>query len=142
MTKMGCKRTDPKQSIKKTRKPLKIDIKNGPVKKNRKPIRHMSKLEEKRQAEYREVRAIVRSKGFNVSELSGEPATWESGFIIELHHIRGRKGPLLCDPFNWIFLTNAQHVYYQKHPTEENRLYLKSIVFEIRIQQGYTKGEK
>lgn len=70
----------------------------------------------------------------NRSELSGHYPDWQSKFLLEPHHIEGRIGKLLLDPFNIIMLTRTEHdTIRQAHTKEE----LLTLVREIRIKQGF-----
>jgi hypothetical protein len=73
----------------------------------------------------------------NQSELDGAYACYLSDFKVEPHHIGGRVGKLLLNPFNIIMLNRTQHTYYQEHNTQENKQKLLDIVKLIRIKQGF-----
>jgi hypothetical protein len=79
----------------------------------------------------------------NTSELDGAYADWQSDFKIEPHHIGGRRGKLLLDPFNIIMLNRTQHDIEQgkikgaKHSKQE----LLAIVKKIRISQGFKEED-
>ena len=75
----------------------------------------------------------------NKSELSGMSPDWQSGFVVDPHHIQCRIGKLYLDPFNIIMLTRIEH------DIEEGKIKgvkigkerLLEIVREHRIGQGY-----
>jgi len=75
----------------------------------------------------------------NRSELSGNYPDWQSRFIVEPHHIEGRIGKRLLDPFNIILLTRTEHdieegkIKGEKQGVDK----LKDLVREIRIKQGF-----
>ncbi len=77
----------------------------------------------------------------NRSELSGELPDWQSGGIVEAHHINGRIGTALIDSFNIIFVTRDEHNEIHASNTWERKQELLEIVRPIRIKQGITKDE-
>jgi len=70
----------------------------------------------------------------NRSELSGANPYWQSDFIVEPHHIEGRTGKRLLDPFNIIMLTRPEHDTIRRTHTREELL---TLVRDIRIKQGF-----
>ena len=74
----------------------------------------------------------------NISELSGTKPDWQSGYLVEPHHIGGRIGKKFLNPFNIIMLTRTEHDiendYKEGCYTKEELL---NIVKPIRIKQGY-----
>ena len=102
----------------------------------------MKPISEKRQAQLKEYYALVVKLSrwcHNRSELSGNrPTEWQAGFRVEPHHILGRRGKQLLDPFGIIMLTATEHAREQQykegcHTKEE----LLNIVKPIRIKQGF-----
>lgn len=77
----------------------------------------------------------------NKSELSGANPDYQSGYLIEPHHIRGRIGKRFLNPFNIILLTRFEHTIENDHKqgchTPEE---LERIVKPLRISQGYLEG--
>ena len=75
----------------------------------------------------------------NRSELSGDIPDWQSNFNVEPHHIEGRIGKRLLDPFNIIMLTRTEHdieegkIKGEKQGVDK----LKNLVWEIRSKQGF-----
>ena len=55
------------------------------------------------------------------------------------HHIQGRRGAHLYDPFNIILVTDAEHREIHAHNTPELKAKLAGIVKELRIRQGFTQ---
>lgn len=99
-------------------------------------------VNERRQAELDKFYAldkILRPKTKGRSELNGSRGDYRTGFGVEPHHIRGRRGKRVYDPFNIIYLTRAQHDTIKLMHSEEE---LEAIVKPIRIKQGFKpKGE-
>jgi len=103
-------------------------------------------VSDKRQAQLKEYYSLVvklsRWCG-NRSELSGNrPTEWQSAFRVKPHHILGRRGKQLLDPFGIIMLTATEHTIEQQykkgyHTKEE----LLNIVKPIRIAQGFKEGK-
>ena len=85
---------------------------------------------------YHELLEQIRPQD-NRSELSGELPDWQSGGIVEAHHINGRIGTALIDPFNIIFVTREEHAEIHAHNTYERKQELLAIVEPIRIKQGW-----
>ena len=73
----------------------------------------------------------------NRSELSGELPDWQSGGIVEAHHINGRIGTALIDPFYIIFVTREEHAEIHAHNSYERKQELLATVEPIRKAQGY-----
>ncbi len=103
-------------------------------------VRHtpIRKVSPKRQAQLSEYYALIeklRTLCGNRSELSG---IWG----VEPHHIRGRWGKRLLDPFNIIFLTHEEHMVEQgQWPGKPyGKEYLLKLVKEIRGRQGFGSG--
>lgn len=90
---------------------------------------------------YKELINRLRYLCNNTSELDGAYADWQSEFRVEPHHIGGRTGKLLLNPFNIIMLNRPQHTYYQEHNTQENKQKLLDIVKAIRLKQGFKEED-
>ncbi len=102
----------------------------------------MRPISKKRQAQMPEYHALVeqlRSECNNRSELSGEQGEWPG---VSPHHIMGRDGWRLTDPFNIIFLTDIQHKDIHKHNTLERKQALSKYIRPIRAKQGYLPIDK
>ncbi len=102
-------------------------------------LRSVSK---KRQAILPEYHALIKrlvDLCGNVSELSGERPDWASEGIVEPHHIEGRIGGLLTDPFNIIMLTHTEHQVEngQIPGDKKGKEYLLWLVKGIRNRQGF-----
>jgi hypothetical protein len=65
------------------------------------------------------------------SELSGKKGR------LEPHHIDGRRGLRLVNPFNIIMITHAEHRWLQSHNTYEQRRRLRGIIRTLREKQGF-----
>jgi len=89
----------------------------------------MRRVSIKRQEELRQYHGLIERLGHR-SELSGKP----SG---DHHHIAGRSGKRLVNPFNIICLTREEHDYEGAHHTWERQRELLAIVKPIRIAQGF-----
>lgn len=105
--------------------------------KPRAKIKPVSKKRAKQMTEYDKLVIKLRWLCDNKSELSGGYPCYLSDFKIEPHHIDGREGKLLLNPFNIIMLTRTEHIYIQEHNTIENKQELLDIVKAIRLKQGF-----
>lgn len=78
----------------------------------------------------------------NLSELSGKTPVYPPW--VDPHHIYGRIGDRYIDPFNIIMLTREEHdIEERKRPGErQGPEKLLSLVYWIRIKQGFTKEAK
>ena len=79
----------------------------------------------------------------NKSELSGKNPDWQSNYQVDPHHIAGRLGALLYDPFNIIMLTRPEHDV-QEGKTRGDKIpdgVLRNIVRPIRTGQGFKQNE-
>ncbi|GAH34193.1 unnamed protein product [marine sediment metagenome] len=86
-------------------------------------------ISEKRKAELEAYYPLVdklRELCNNRSELSGK-------WAVEPHHITGRNGKRLLDPFNILLVTRVEHDTIWKYSKEE----LLARVRKIRIEQGF-----
>ena len=93
----------------------------------------------KMQARLLEYHALVeklRSECNNRSELSGDRGNWETAFNVEPHHITGRTGKRLLDPYNLILLTRTEHRQQDGNNHQAKEALLKYIR-PIRAKQGY-----
>lgn len=113
----------------------------------RTPLKRVSK---KLKAQFPEYNAlIIKLRGLceNKSELSGRIATWESGFMVEPHHINGRTGKRLLDPFGIIMLNREEHDIEQGKIAGTNlfpkvgKERLSAIVYALRIKQDFRKED-
>ena len=78
----------------------------------------------------------------NKSELSNEKPDWQSGFLVEAHHITNRIGKQLLNPFGIIMLTRDEHTIEQQHKegchTKEELL---NLIRDVRISQGFKEDK-
>ena len=79
----------------------------------------------------------------NRSELSGHKPDWQSGYQIEPHHINGRRGQELINPFSVIMLTRNEHEVEQGRVIGNgfSKETLLLIVKDIRLCQGFVEGK-
>ena len=105
--------------------------------------------------EYRKL--IARLHAFNLESHMGYPVSewtgkkphlivWHEEMFMWLvpHHIDGRRGERLLDPFNIILITEQEHMGdngIQKHNTWEAKQKLADIVRPLRIQQGFQPND-
>ena len=96
-------------------------------------INPISKKHARELREYSLLRGILIAKCDNKSELSGEWGT-------EPHHIMGRTGKHLTDPFNVVMITHDEHETYTNgiNCNHEAKLKLLAHIREIRLAQGFT----
>lgn len=90
--------------------------------------------------EYKPLTDKLRSLCKNRSEISGKASDWRSDWLVVPHHIRGRIGKRLLNPFNIVMITNVEHDYYQAHMTPETKDQLEIMVRLIRIKQGFKEN--
>lgn len=102
----------------------------------RKPIRKVSPKKKKELPEYTKLIAELRAKCFNRSELSGKKPDWQSNYQVEPHHIMGRTGKRLTDPYNIILLNRDEH-NAQDGNTYQEKQELLDFIKPIRERQGY-----
>lgn len=91
--------------------------------------------------EYNELIKRLRFLCGNSSELSGQNPDWQSGWKVEPHHIGGRNGDRLLNPFNIILLTRVEHDIQEGKINGQKPLSkkeLSNIVSPLRIAQGFT----
>lgn len=102
-------------------------------------LRPISKKRTEEMREYSPLIEALCKLCDNRSELSGTLPDWQSNWKVEPHHIEGRSGKRLLDPFNIIMLTRTEHdieegkIKGEKHSVNE----LKDLVREIRSKQGF-----
>ena len=113
MTKIGQKRTEPKKQINRVSKKLKAKLPG-----------------------YNALVEDLRTLCENRSELSGEQGDFRFDFSVVPHHIMGRVGARLTDPFNIIFLTPSEHDMMDFYGWEKKQRLLEYIK-PIRLKQGY-----
>ena len=99
-------------------------------------IKSISKKRQGQMSIYHDLIEQIRPQD-NRSELSGELPDWQSGGIVEAHHINGRIGTELINARNIIFLTREEHADIHAHNTYERKQELLAIVEPIRIKQGW-----
>jgi hypothetical protein len=102
-------------------------------------------VSQKRQAQKNEYNSLVMRLKIACgckSELSGKLC---SVYDIVPHHIDGRRGLRLIDPFNIILITDEEHTGdngIQKHNSWEAKQKLLDIVRKIRQEQGFLEEGK
>jgi len=116
-------------------------IKSENMKRTR--IKSISEKRKAEMAEYKQLEKKLRILCGNRSELSGDYADWRTHWDVEGHHINGRNGKRLLDPFNIIMLTRHEHDREEGNirgepPTDPQKLL--EIVRKIRIAQGFKEA--
>jgi hypothetical protein len=106
----------------------------------RSPLKSVSDKRKRELREYYKLVKLLRDLCDNKSELSGKSPDWQSKRLVDPHHINGRNGTKLLDPFGIIILIRLEHDIEEgkvkgKKPTDKKKL-LK-IVKEIRLRQGF-----
>ncbi len=97
----------------------------------RRKLNPVSKKRGTQLQEWYVLRDKLMEKANSVSELSGK-----QGFL-EPHHLDGREGGLLLDPFNVILVTKDEHQAIQEYRSGYTKDYLLWLVKSIRIKQGF-----
>ena len=109
----------------------------------RTPLRKVSKKLKTQFPEYNALIIKLRELCQNKSELSGKVADWQSSYMVEPHHINGRSGARLLDPWNIIMLRRDEHdIEEGKIPgtnlfPKVGKEKLMSIIKPIREKQGF-----
>jgi hypothetical protein len=104
----------------------------------KKPINKRSPKMKKLVPKLTDLYTKLRRYCHNRSELSGKRPDWRSDGFVEPHHIDGRIGDRLLDPFNLIMLTADEHDTEQQHrPGCHTKEELFNIVRPIRLKQGF-----
>jgi hypothetical protein len=109
------------------------------------PLKQVSEKRKRELREYYELIEFLRILCDNKSELSGKSPDWQSKYKVEAHHINGRNGDRLLNPFELIMITRNEHDIEEgkvkdKKPTDPKKLL--RIVKEIRLRQGFIPNEK
>ena len=115
-----------------------------PEGKERKPPSKMkvaTDKQAKRLIELRNLKSKLLVLCNNKSELSGESPDWQSGFMVEPHHICGRVGGHLLNPFEIVMVTRDEHTTLEKHKTLDERERLLAIVKILRLKQGFKESD-
>ena len=99
------------------------------------PIRAVSTKRAAQNREYRRLSLLLNELARYHSEWNGAECCF-----LEAHHIDGRRGDRLLDPFNIILLTAEQHRTFQAHNSWEVRQALKLWVRPLRLAQGFRDG--
>lgn len=94
-------------------------------------LRRVSPKMAERLREYQLLVTQLRYLAHGRSELSGKKAR------LEPHHIDGRRGWRLINPFNIILVTYTEHRYLQAHNSYEQRQMLLAIIRPRREKQGF-----
>ncbi len=99
-------------------------------------MRRVSKKLQARLPAYNVLIKELREGCGNRSELSGMMADWLTWWNVEPHHIGGRIGDNLTNPFNIIMLTRGEHDIQDSNGWERKQELLNYIKV-IRLKQGY-----
>lgn len=99
------------------------------------PIRAVSTKRAAQNTEYRWLCQFLDRETPYACEWCGN--TWCGEIGIENHHIDGRRGARLLDPFNIIRLCRRCHTVFQAHNSWEVRQALKLWVRPLRLAQGF-----
>ena len=118
MTKIGCKRTEPKKHT----------------------LRRVSKKRAKENPKYRQVVNELREKCGDISEIPGVMEYKRNGHNTEPHHLRGRQGNNLTNVFGIVMVYANIHDYRQAHLKETREADLE-LVRKIRLAQGYQEED-
>lgn len=102
------------------------------------PFKKISKKLADKMPEYRAlVKRLQGLNGGNRSELTGAPATIISGFRLDPHHIQGKIGALLTNPFNIILVTREEHGAIEEERSPHTKEFMLALVRERRLAQGF-----
>jgi hypothetical protein len=104
----------------------------------KKPLNKRSKKMKKLVPKLAGLYTVLRRYCHNRSELSGRRPDWRSDGVIEPHHIGGRTGEHLLNPFEIIMVTDEEHDIETEHkPGCHTKEELFNIVRPIRLKQGF-----
>jgi hypothetical protein len=103
------------------------------------PLRPVSPKQAKRLNKMYKLTDYLKELSHNTSELSGKGIDQMND--IEPHHIQGRIGMLLFNPFNIILLRSDEHRIEQAHMSYERKQELLAIVKVIRLKQGFIESD-
>ncbi|MCK9369913.1 hypothetical protein M0R04_08415 [Candidatus Dojkabacteria bacterium] len=135
--KMGCKNPDKAQRKRKVLVPAKPRPKSMRV-----PLKKVSPKQAKRLAELNKLTTKLKeftrvgSSNMYKSELKGINTAH-----IESHHITGRIGKRLLNPFNIVMLSGTQHFIEQAHMSYERKQELLALIKPIRLKQGFIESD-
>ncbi len=107
-------------------------------------MKQIKPISDKRKEQLKEYYALVTRLKIMCgccSELSGNPCSF---YFLAPHHILGRRGKLLTNPFNIIMVSDYEHLGddgIQKHNTWEMKQNLLAIVKPIRLKQGFKEND-
>jgi hypothetical protein len=105
-------------------------------------LNRISKKQRAKLAKLADLITLLRRYCHNRSELSGKRPDWKSGYIVDPHHIGGRSGRHLLNPFEIIMLTRDEHDIEQEHrPGCHTKEELFNIVRLIRLAQGFKEED-
>ena len=107
----------------------------------RRAIKPISARQAKRLLKLGTLKTHLRLLCGNKSELSGEAPDWQSGLMLEPHHICGRVGKHLLNPFEIVMVTRNEHNVLQKHNSFEEKQKLLAIIKILRLKQGFREEE-
>ena len=99
-------------------------------------MRPVSKKMQARLLEYHALVEKLRSECNNRSEITESSGNWETANNVEPHHIMGRTGKRLTDPFNIIMLTRSEHDA-QDGNNHQAKQKLLEYIRPIRERMGY-----
>jgi hypothetical protein len=106
-------------------------------------IKPISKKRQKQLREYIKLSTLLKDYAGHKSELSGKPETQYDKLVP--HHIEGREGKRLINPFNIIICLTSEHTSsnecIHKHNSFELKQELLKIVEPIRLNQGFKKED-
>jgi hypothetical protein len=104
----------------------------------KKPLNKRSKKMKKLVPKLADLYTKLRRYCHNRSELSGKRSDWRSGGFVSPHHIGGRIGDRLLDPFGIMMMTAEEHDIETNHlPGCHTKEELLAIVRPIRLAQGF-----
>lgn len=101
------------------------------------PMRSVSPKHKQELREYNKIREKIMGLAGFKSELSGIPDTGTIEGALEIHHITGRIGQRLINPFNLILLTHSEHFVCQDTMSWEHKQELLEYIRPIRLAQGF-----
>ena len=121
--------------MKKTEQSFNSTLKMGNCELKRQRISPVSDKRKAQNQEYNRIKDLLIDLAQGKSELTGLKATTQP---LVIHHIDGRRGARLLDPFNMIVLKQSpEHEDETAHHSHERIQELLTKVRDIRLAQGF-----
>jgi hypothetical protein len=125
----------------KTEGTVKISFITHKLPPKRTPLKVVSPKHSRHLRTYNEVRGRLLELAGGKSELSGIQGDNSISGRLSPHHITGRGGAKLTNPFNIIWLLEREHWIAQSEMSWENKQTLLDFIKPVRISQGFNPDD-